>query len=296
MPKKKALSRGLGAIFNDGSNGADLQEAINAIEKKSDDFDHEMVSIDEIRPNPYQPRKYFDQEKLEELASSIKEHGIFQPLLLKKSIQGFDIVAGERRYKAAIMAGLHEVPAILVDISDDQMMEIALLENIQREDLNAVEEARAYKAMMERFNLTQEKLAERVGKSRAHIANTMRLLNLPEVVQNDILEGKLSMGQARPLVGLKDELAIRVAKKTLDENLSARQVEDLVKDLKAGKEKKKKPEEKKPQSDEYSYAESILEKKYGTKIKVDKKQITIKYNGNDDLNRILELMGVIEDV
>lgn len=296
MPKKKkALSRGLDAIFNDGSTGRDLQSAIDAIEKTSEQYQTEMVPVDQIRPNPYQPRKYFDEEKLKELAQSIKEHGIFQPLLLKKSIQGYDIVAGERRHKAAIMAGLSEVPAILVDFTDDQMMEIALLENIQREDLNAIEEARAYKTMMERFSLTQEKLAERIGKSRAHIANTMRLLNLPDKVQNYILNGQLTMGHVRPLVGLKDEQAIEIADKAIKEKLSVRQVEDLVKALKAADHKKKEKTEKK-KNNNYEYAESILRKKYRTNIKVDDKTITIKYKGDDDLNRILELMGVIEDV
>lgn len=296
MPKgkKKALSRGLDAIFNDSSNGPDLQSAIDAIEKKSDEFTQELVPVDQIRPNPYQPRKYFDQEKLEELSLSIKEHGIFQPLLLKKSIHGYDIVAGERRHKAAIMAGLKEVPAIIVDFTDDQMMEIALLENIQREDLNAIEEAKAYKAMMDRFHLTQEKLSERVGKSRAHIANTMRLLNLPEEIQNYILDGTLSMGHVKPLIGLDNEKALEIAQKAIKEILSVRQVEDIVKALKAAPKKKKEP--KKEKHDEYAYAESILRKKYGTNIKVDDKTITIKYKGDEDLNRILELMGVIEDV
>jgi ParB family chromosome partitioning protein len=294
MAKKKALTRGLDAIFNDGATGTDLQSAIDAIEKKPDDFEQERVDIASIRPNPYQPRKLFDQDKLEELASSIKKHGIFQPLLLKKSIHGFEIVAGERRYRAAKIAGLEEVPAIIVDFTDNQMMEIALLENIQRENLNAIEEAQAYQSMMYRLNLTQEKLSERIGKSRTHIANTLRLLQLDKEIQNYILDGSLTMGHVRPLVGLPDEKAKQVAKRAIDEKLSVRRVEDIVKGMKLSE---KKAEKKKNTKDKkYDYAEGLLRKKYHTNIKIDDKTITIKYKGNEDLNRLLELMGVIEDI
>ena len=170
---------------------------IDDIEKNTPESKQITVSLEEIRPNPYQPRKLFDEEKLQELAISIKEHGVFQPVILKKSIQGYEIVAGERRCRAAKIAGLVEIPAIIVDFTDQQMMEIALLENIQRENLNSIEEAKAYQMMMERLNLKQDELAKRIGKSRSYIANTLRLLQLPEMIQNYVLEGKITMGHAQ---------------------------------------------------------------------------------------------------
>lgn len=293
MASKKRLGKGLDAIFNDASQGADLQSMINAIEKKAPEMAQLMIPVKEIRPNPYQPRKYFDEEKLNELAQSIKEHGIFQPLILKKSIQGYEIVAGERRYRAATIIGLEEVPAILVEFTDAQMMEIALLENIQREDLNAIEEAQAYQSMMKELGLTQEELSKRVGKSRTHIANTVRLLKMPKKLQTYVLEGKLTMGHVKPLIGLDDTKALEISKKAIDQELSVRQVEDIVKGIKLQEARRNKPKVEKPK--EYAYVESILRKKYRTKIKVEDKSITIKYNDTEDLNRILELMGVIEE-
>lgn len=293
MASKKRLGKGLDAIFNDASQGADLQSMINAIEKKAPEMAQLMIPVKEIRPNPYQPRKYFDEEKLNELAQSIKEHGIFQPLILKKSIQGYEIVAGERRYRAATIIGLEEVPAILVEFTDAQMMEIALLENIQREDLNAIEEAQAYQSMMKELGLTQEELSKRVGKSRTHIANTVRLLKMPKKLQTYVLEGKLTMGHVKPLIGLDDTKALEIAKKAIDQELSVRQIEDIVKGIKLQEARRNKPKVEKPK--EYAYVESILRKKYRTKIKVEDKSITIKYNDTEDLNRILELMGVIEE-
>lgn len=293
MAGRKKLGKGLDAIFNDASQGADLQSMINAIEKKAPQMSQLKVPLKEIRPNPYQPRKVFDEEKLNELAQSIKEHGIFQPLILKKSIQGYEIVAGERRFRAANIVGLEEVPAILVEFSDSQMMEIALLENIQREDLNAIEEAQAYSQMMKKLNLTQEELSKRVGKSRAHIANTVRLLKIPKQLQNYILDGQLSMGHIKPLIGIDNKKALEVAKKAIDQKLSVRQVEDIVKGIKLQEARKAKPKVEKPK--EYAYVEGLLRKKYRTKIKVEDKAITIKYHDTQDLNRILELMGVIEE-
>jgi len=293
--KKTGLGKGLDAIFESGhGDSTDLASLIDAIEKQAPELAQVSIPRDEIRPNPYQPRKVFDEEKLEELAESIREHGIFQPLLVKKSVQGYDIVAGERRWRAAGMAGLDSVPAIVVDFTDDQMMEIALLENIQREDLNAIEEARAYRTMMDKLHLTQEELAKRVGKSRAHVANMMRLLNISESIQNYILEGKLSMGHVRPLIGLDEAKAQEIADKAVKENLSARKVEDIVKGYKLSQARKdKKPKEK---DETYTYAEGLIRKKYGTRVSIQDKAITIKYTDTDDLNRILELMGVLEDI
>ena len=292
--KKKRLSKGLDAIFDTTSTGGDLQSMISAIESNSNEYSQEKVSIDLIRPNPYQPRKHFDQDKLNELAQSIKEHGILQPILLKKSIHGYDIVAGERRFRGANIAGLTEVPAIIVDFTDDQMMEIALLENIQREDLNAIEEAQAYKAMMDKMNLTQEELAGRIGKSRTHVTNTLRLLNINEKLQQYILEGVLSMGHVRPLVGLDDETSLKIANRAIKEKLSVRQVEDIVRGYKLAQKRKNAP--KKEKNTTYTYAEDLLRKKFRTKVKVEEKTITLKYSDTEVLNRILEIMGVIEDI
>ena len=191
------------------------------------------------------------------------------------------------------MAGLSNIPAIIVEFTDQQMMEIALLENIQREDLNAIEEARAYQQLMERLDLTQEELGKRIGKSRSYIANTLRLLQLPEKIQNYVLEGKLTMGHARCLITLEKERAESLADRCIEEGLSVREVENIVKGIELQKSRKKQPKVEKPK--EYKYVEDILRKKFRTKIKVDDNTLTIKYTDIKDLNRILELMGVIED-
>ena len=291
--KTKKLGKGLDAIFGEASQGGDLQSVISAIEKKAPQLSQVEVKLKDIRPNPYQPRKHFDEEKLNELAVSIKEHGIFQPIILKESVQGYEIVAGERRFRAASIVGLEEVPAIIVDFSDQQMMEIALLENIQREDLNSIEEAQAYQSMMKKLKLTQEELSKRVGKSRAHIANTVRLLKMPKKLQDYVLEGTLTMGHIKPLITIDEKKALEVAQKAIDNELSVREVEDIVKGIKLQDARKAKPKEEKPK--EYVYVEGLLRKKYRTKIKVDDNTITIKYSDTKDLNRILEIMGVIEE-
>ena len=291
--KTKKLGKGLDAIFGEASQGGDLQSVISAIEKKAPQLSQVEVKLKDIRPNPYQPRKHFDEEKLNELAVSIKEHGIFQPIILKESVQGYEIVAGERRFRAASIVRLEEVPAIIVDFSDQQMMEIALLENIQREDLNAIEEAQAYQSMMKKLKLTQEELSKRVGKSRAHIANTVRLLKMPKKLQDYVLEGTLTMGHIKPLITIDEKKALEVAQKAIDNELSVREVEDIVKGIKLQDARKAKPKEEKPK--EYVYVEGLLRKKYRTKIKVDDNTITIKYSDTKDLNRILEIMGVIEE-
>ncbi len=291
--KTKKLGKGLDAIFNDGAQGADLQSVINAIEKKAPQLSQVNIPLKDIRPNPYQPRKHFDEEKLNELAESIKEHGIFQPIILKQSIKGYDIVAGERRFRAATIVGLEEVPAIIVEFTDQQMMEIALLENIQREDLNAIEEAQAYRSLMDKLKITQEELSKRVGKSRAHIANTVRLLKMPQKLQDYVLDGILTMGHIKPLITIDENKALEIADKAIQNELSVREVEDIVKGVKLQEARKAKPKEEKPK--EYTYVEGLLRKKYRTKIKLSDNTITLKYTDTNDLNRILELMGVIED-
>ena len=291
MAKTKKLGKGLSEMM--GYTGDDISSLIDNIEKNAPESSQEKVALDSIRPNPYQPRKLFNEEALNELAASISEHGIFQPVILKKSIHGFEIVAGERRCRAAKIAGLTEVPAIIVDFSDDQMMEIALLENIQREDLNAIEEAQAYQAMMDKLKMTQTQLAKRIGKSRTYITNTLRLLNLPEQIQNYVLEGKVSMGHARSLITLEKDKAVSIANRVIDEKLSVRDVENIVKGIELSQSRKDQP--KKEKNPEYTYVEGLLRKKYRTRIKVDEKSISIKYTDTKDLNRILDLMGVIEE-
>lgn len=286
--KNKKLGKGLDAIF-----GGDINTLINDIEHNTPESMQETIPLDQIRPNPYQPRKVFDKEALKELSTSIKQHGIFQPVILKKSIQGYEIVAGERRCRAARLAKLTEVPAIIVEFSDEQMMEIALLENIQRENLNAIEEAQAYQTMMNKLSLTQDALAKRIGKSRTYITNTLRLLSLPEEIQQYVLDGKLTMGHARCLITLESEKAVQLAKRCIEEKLSVRDIENIVKGIELGNSRKDKP--KKEVNKEFVYVESLLRKKYRTKISVDEKAVTIKYTSKEDLNRILDLMGVIEE-
>ena len=189
------LGKGLSSIF-----GQDVSKVLDDIQNGDMEVESQQQSkipVNEIRPNPYQPRKVFNDEALKELSSSIKQHGVFTPILVKKSIQGYDLIAGERRLRASKLAGLENIPAIIVDFDDQEMMEIALLENIQREDLNVIEEAKAYEKLIQRLGYTQEQLAHRVGKSREHITNLLRLLKLPEDVQEYVVNKQLSMGHVR---------------------------------------------------------------------------------------------------
>jgi len=202
IPRRRALGKGLEELFN--SEVLDYSAVEKQIVDETPKDEVVNIKLSELRTNPYQPRKVFDEEALEELASSIKEYGVFQPIIVKKSIKGYEIIAGERRVKASLMAGLTEIPAIIRDFDDTQMMEIALLENLQRENLTAIEEATAYKKLQETLSLTQEELAKRLGKSRSHITNMLGLLNLPTNIQNDINNKKISMGHARVLSKLQD--------------------------------------------------------------------------------------------
>ena len=194
------LGRGLGALFQEH----DI-ESIESFEQVKEGEVIHQLEVNSLRPNPYQPRKYFDENKIKELAMSIKEHGVFQPIIVKKDIKGYIIIAGERRYRAAQKAGLDTIPAIIREFNDHLMMEYALIENLQRQDLTAIEEAEAYRLLKQKLDLTQERLGERLGKSRAYIANTMRLLQLPRAVQDDIENNVISVGHGKVLAGLKDE-------------------------------------------------------------------------------------------
>jgi ParB family chromosome partitioning protein len=280
---KPRLGRGLEAIF--GENVSSVLEEI----QHSHANNSEEILLELIHPNPYQPRLHFDETKIEELAQSIREHGVFTPILIRKAVSGYQLIAGERRLRAAKVAELKKIPAIVLEFTEAEMMEISLIENIQREDLNVIEEAKAYDNILTRLNITQEALAKKVGKSRVHITNTLRLLQLPKSVQDLVLNKVLTMGQVKPLITLDDpSKIIAIAEKIVKEGLSAREVEKLIKD------KKSNPRPQSPSTD-YSYAEHLLSDKFQTKIKIVSKALTIHFQDDDDLNRLLELMGVIED-
>ena len=281
-----------------------LEELFNNEQLDLDKFEEKIVSVtpkeevielklSELRPNPYQPRKVFDAEKLQELANSIKEHGVFQPIIVKKSIKGYEIIAGERRYKASQLAGKETIPAIVRDFTDENMMEIALLENLQRENLNSIEEATAYQKLLASLKVTQEELANKLGKSRSHITNMLGLLELPEEVKNLIAEEKITMSHARVLSKMKDkDEIINLANKIVDENLNVRAIEQASQNPTVEKKHKLKTKVKK--ESEYKYIEESISEKLGTKVKINNKKILISFTNNNDLNRILEILDVNE--
>lgn len=283
--KKRALGRGLEDLFN--SDNLDLETVEKKIYEGATNEEIVELNLNDLRPNPYQPRKVFDDEALNELASSIKEHGVFQPIIVKKSIKGYDIIAGERRFRASKLAGLEKIPAIIRNFTDEQMMEIALLENLQRENLSAIEEAIAYKSMLEHLNLTQDDLSRRVGKSRSHITNILGLLRLPDTVQDMVSSNRITMGHARALSKLEsDEEIINLANRIVDDNLVVREVEDITSDV------TKKVKVNRKSTSEYKYIEDILRDKFDTKIKIRDKKIEISFSNSADLNRILEIIDV----
>lgn len=285
--KRKALGRGLEQLFNDEGLNFDTIENSIIEEAKTND---QIVEIDlsELRANPYQPRKNFDEEALNELASSIKEHGVFQPIIVKKSIKGYEIIAGERRFRASKLAGMQTIPAIVKDFSDEEMMQIALLENLQRENLTSIEEAEAYKSIIESMNITQDELAKKVGKSRSHVTNILGLLKLPASVQDMVLYNKLSMGHARVLSKLDNPKTIEdLAQRVITEDLSVRKLESLVYDN-----EEKEVKTKKSSNNEFKYMENFLKEKLGTNVKINNNKISIKFSNVQDLNRILEIMNI----
>ena len=285
--KRKALGRGLEQLFNDEGLNFDTIENSIIEEAKTNDQIVE-INLSELRANPYQPRKNFDEEALNELASSIKEHGVFQPIIVKKSIKGYEIIAGERRFRASKLAGIQTIPAIVKDFSDEEMMQIALLENLQRENLTSIEEAKAYKSIIESINITQDELAKKVGKSRSHITNILGLLKLPASVQDMVLYNKLSMGHARVLSKLDDPKIVEdLAQRVITEDLSVRKLESIVYDN-----EEKEVKTKKSSNNEYKYMENFLKEKLGTNVKINNNKISIKFSNVQDLNRILEIMNI----
>ena len=274
---KKGLGKGLGALIDSANTeNAGVRE----------------MKLNEIEPNSGQPRKYFNDEKLAQLAESIKQHGIVQPLIVKKDEDTYKIVAGERRWRAARLAGLDTVPVIVKDLSSKQVMEIALIENIQREDLNPIEEAEAYEKLMSEFGMTQEDISVAVGRSRPAIANAVRLLTLQEKVKNLVIAGDITSGHARALLAIEDkEIQAKAAEEIISKSMNVRETEKLVKRLLTRKTKKT----PKKLDEEYVAIEDKFREIFGTKVKIIRSnksgKIMIEYYSVDELERIVDLVG-----
>ncbi|MGJ9385304.1 chromosome partitioning protein ParB [Salipaludibacillus neizhouensis] len=279
----RGLGKGIGAFFPDTSYTQEDQV--------------QSINVSELRPNPYQPRKTFDEAAIKELSESILEHGILQPIIVRKSIKGYEIVVGERRYRAAQNAELKTVPAVVKELTEDQMMEIALIENIQREDLNPLEEARAYQKLMEHLQVTQEELSKKLGKSRPYIANHVRLLQLPQIVQQYLSDGRLSMGHARALLSLKDKNKLTpLLQKIIKDKMSVRQLEEWIQ---RSNENVSRETSKNTLSPFLKDRESALKSYFGTKVQIKKGKgkgkIEIDFFTDEDLERILELLHTTEE-
>ncbi len=281
MNKKSALGKGLGALIpNDVS--------------VKDNNKPSLIDINLIKSNDKQPRKSFDDVKIAELAQSIKEHGIIQPIILSKKDDYYTIVAGERRWRASKLLGLKEVPAIVMDLSDKDILEISLIENIQRQDLNPIEEALAYQKLLADFNLTQEELSKRVGKSRVAISNTIRLTALCDTVKQYVIDEVITEGHGRALLAIEDpKLQCEIAQKVIDEKLSVRELERLIKALKSDKKVREKTREISPY---YKDVTERLQNYFGTKVNISNKnnkgKIEIEYYSDEDLQRILEIINL----
>ncbi len=283
--KKGGLGGGKKSIFGD----------IEEMSQRSESSGTTMVSISSIEPNKNQPRKTFDKDKIAELAESIKEHGVIEPIIVVKNGDMYTIVAGERRWRAARAAKISEIPVVIRDYTSSEIMEIALIENIQREDLNPIEEALGYKALMDDLNLTQDTVSQRIGRSRSAIANTLRLLSLDKEIQQMLISGELSPGHARAVLAVENsDMRIEFAKQIVEQNMNVRQAEAAAKRLNTPR------SEKKSKSDsvfniELKNVTDNLSRQFGTKVKISdngkKGKIEIEYYGNDDLNRILEIFG-----
>ncbi len=291
---KRGLGRGLDALFAPQNSGKDVE---------SNEPISEII-IQEIVPNQHQPRRDFDEEALAELAQSIRQHGVIQPVVVRKTLDGYELVAGERRWRASQLVGLKKLPAVVREFTDAEMMEIALVENLQRQNLNVIEEAIAFRRLIEEFGLTQEEVSQKIGRSRSMIANIVRLLNLQPEVQEFVSRGTLTMGQARPLLSLESpELQIAVANQIIEEDLSAREVEELVRRA-AAKRPLKKTESNPEEIDETSQFfmnefEDRLKVLLGTQVRIKpgkhKSKIEIEYYSNEDLERIMEMLSKRQD-
>jgi ParB family transcriptional regulator, chromosome partitioning protein len=280
LNKKFSLGKGLGALIPE--------------EETLENQNVNIISINLIRANEKQPRKNFDEEKIKQLSESIKDHGIVQPIVLKKEGDTYVIIAGERRWRAAKAAGFKELPAVIMDLTDKEILEISLIENIQREDLNPIEEAFAYKRLIDEFSLTQEELSKRVGKSRTAVTNCLRLLNLDERVQEYLIDGIISEGHGRALLAVVDkEIQFNLAKTVIDESLNVRDIENLIKNLNKAHQK---PNIIKKESIYYIDIKEKLEGYFGTKVslinKKNKGKIEVEYYSEEDLQRILDILKI----
>lgn len=292
MSKRFGLGKGLNALIPEDTVILEPKKG----KDKNDDNGYSLIDINLIKSNESQPRKSFDDEKIMELAESIKSNGIIQPLILRKDKDEYIIVAGERRWRAAKYIGIKEIPAVIMDLTEKQILEISLIENIQREDLNSIEEAIAYKKLISDFDLTQEQLSKRIGKSRVAITNTMRLLNLSEDVQQYIIEGVISEGHGRALLAITDsKLQCELAQNVIDDKLSVRELEFLIRKLKT----KSEPSKSKAKKETNPYYKEVIEKLenyFGTKVNVTNKnnkgKIEIEYYSEEDLQRILEIINL----
>jgi len=305
---KKGLGKGLGAIFGEDvvkENKEETEKKAKAEAKAAEEMDEKgrilMLKLDLVQPNKEQPRKTFDEEKINELAESIKNYGVLQPLLVQKNDSFYEIIAGERRWRAAKAAGLKEVPAVLKEYSKQEAMEISLIENVQRADLNPIEEALGYRQLIDEFGLTQEEIAVRVAKSRTAITNTMRLLKLDEQIQNMLVQGVITSGHARALLSLEDiQMQLKAAKEILDKKLSVRETERLVKRLQKEASGEKKEEKKKDETLALIYQdlEDRMKSVMGTKVSIHNKdknkgRIEIEYYSEAELERIVEMIESI---
>lgn len=288
--KRKALGKGLEQLFsNEVIDFDNFEQEIVASASRNDIVE---IPLEEIRSNPYQPRKSFNEESIKELADSIKEYGIVQPIIVKKAVKGYELIAGERRTKAARVAGLETIPAIIKEFDDQEMMEIALVENIQREDLNPIDEAKAYENIINMSHMTQEEFAHRFGKSRSHVTNMLGLLKLPNATKKLVEDNKISMGHARSLSKLSDEALVNeLADKIITENLSVRDLEHMIAESDLPKNNKitRKSDEK---NMHYSIYEKIMREKIGSKVKIKENKIEIPFDREKDLERILEILGI----
>ncbi|HEX7056498.1 MAG TPA: ParB/RepB/Spo0J family partition protein [Bacilli bacterium] len=278
----KRLGRGLDALIP----SLDINEDDKVIE----------IPVAKLRANPYQPRKTFDEDSISELAASIKEHGVIQPIIVREVLKGYEIIAGERRWRASLKCGLAVIPAVVRKFTDQQVMEIALIENLQREDLNAIEVAAAYQNLIDKFSYTQEELSLKVGKSRSHIANFLRLLILPEKIKDYVSRGTLSMGHARAIAGIKEKAAqVELAETAIKRNWSVRDLEEAVQRLETNERKPKKTKVVK-KNPFISRMEDQLRDKFGTTVKIkqqnEKGVIELQYYSRDDLERLLDLLQV----
>lgn len=297
MAVKKGLGKGLGNLIPESDKETQKTKVVEKVVEKKvivKEPAETIVKINEVEPNKNQPRRTFDEDALLELAESIKQHGVIQPLIVKKRDKYYEIIAGERRWRAAKMAGLKEIPVVIKDLSDQEIMEVALIENIQREDLNPIEEAQAYQRLIKEYNYKQDELAERVSKSRVAVTNSMRLLKLDERVQKMIIDDMISAGHARALLAITDsEKQYTIAMKVFDEKLSVRETEKLIKNL----DKQVKPKVNTTPENDFIYRdiENKLKESMGTKVIIHNKdnnkgKIEIEYYSQDDFERIVDIL------